>query len=208
MKFKLTIFFSLLAVAGFSQFKKGEFLIGGTFSLISQKDKISGLPASENDEAKAKSFSLVPEATYFIKNNTAISFISNINSVKADYPDGSYSSIKLNSFGAGISLYKNFTGGLGIMGRLQGTFGSGNAKTFDAYYQAEDKLKLNATNVSIRPVLYYRFNKKFMIQTVFANVGYDKLTIKYPDDGDYREEVSSFSAGFLDAIQIGASFIF
>ena len=204
MRTSILLLISLISLSTSAQFKKGEFMIGGTFSIADQKRDVAN-PGYQN-ETSSQSHTISPEITYFLTKNIGVHLFSSFNKSITKYESGAEAGYKYTTVGGGISTYKSLIGGLGVMVRLQASGGGGTETSFDPFYGNEIETKLDVFNFNVSPAVFYRFNRHFMLQSTFAQIAYDKVSAKYKTGG--KETISQFSAGFLNSIQLSAYFIF
>ena len=203
----LSLFFF---TSSYSQFEKNEKLIGGNLdlSIIREKnpDVTAGGPFG-NTANRDTYISIRPEFMYMIGKNTGLSIFGEyLSSINSDVYSNNKFTMKSFGVGLGLTKFKFFTNGFGILGRLQASYSSSWNQFDDTTANVYPKDKYHLTNVSLVPGMFYRFSKHFTLQATIGKISYDHLVSKV-QGLDERKFHNQFTMSFTN-ISFGAFYIF
>jgi hypothetical protein len=203
----LFIVFVFLFTRSYSQFSKNEKLIGGNldFQKIKENGTGAGGPLGSTP-SKETYISFRPEFSYIINKNTGISIFGELLSSNAsnESADVGYKT-KGFAVGIGLSKYKFFTEGFGILGRAQVSYSPSSGQYYDTTATFYPKNSYYLTNISLLPGVFYRFSKHFTLQATIGKISYDHLITKiesYPGSSKHDQFSVSFSTLSFSAFYI------
>jgi len=195
----LFIVFIFLFTRSYSQFLKNEKLIGGNLDFLKIKEVGSSTGGGPLGSTPSKETFILfrPEFSYIINKNTGVSIFGELLSSNASNVSGDVG-YKTKGFtvGVGVSKYKFFTEGFGILGRAQVSYSPSSGQYYDTTATFYPKNSYDLTNISLLPGIFYRFSKHFTLQATIGKISYDHLITKiesYPESTKHNQFSASFS---------------
>jgi hypothetical protein len=194
-----TVIALLLLTQTQAQLKKGEKMLGATFSISTEK-----MEHGDNYETqKAFQFGVAPQLAFGLGKNWIAGISLGYTHAKATgelYDD----EIVANAFAAGAFLRKfhGFNDQFGIFGQfnLGAGFGKGERSTTNGPEYESDITMLSAI---VQPGFYFRPNKSILLEAVFGNIGYTSTKTDY-DSGVFLDtKRNKFEFSLTEALAIG-----
>lgn len=186
-----------------AQVAKGNFLVGGNVSVMSNTMKMEVL----EEKTTTTAFGISPRVGYAISDKWVVGVMAEtaFGTVKME-EEGLDGKTQTSSIAPGLFVrnYNNIGGSkFAIFGEANVSYGFGSTKV-----EGTKTMSSTSINANIEPGIAYFVTKCLMLEGKFGGIGFDNTVMKAEPSGDKISTSTSFGLTFTNEFSVGVSFLF